>query len=309
MVLFQCLIILGVDSPAQLDESNPYSQHPMWRVRSAEEVEHERQEEIKRLEERLQEKSLTPFVKTGLQRSLYRTRAIAFAAIGYHGEIIIGSDKSIVEVDAPEIALLILPTESGGLELLHAENIGVKKEVYARVGPDGKIVYESTLPPIAATDIRRPEKWPREKESGRWHIPPESQAIYRQIKSDSALEEPENSLGYCRRLANNWLLAVEEGTIAGDAIWVVRRNDGGLNLVHSGPTERGLFASISPGCVVEHGASLSKPRRGNLYWGLATEVGLPAFVDSWLFTMEKTEFPEIVLLNSGNLSYPEPEIE
>jgi hypothetical protein len=309
MVLFQCLIILGVDAPAQLDESNPYSQHPMWRVRSAEEVEQERQEEIKRLEERLQEKSLPSFVRDELQRMLYEERAIAHAVLGYHGEIIMAPRNSIVHANAPEIALLILPTENGGLELLHFQNLGAKRETYALVEPDGQIIYESMSPLLANTSIRRPGKWPREKESGRWHIPPQRQAIQQHSESDSTPEDPDNSLGYCRRLANNWLMAVEEGTIAGDAIWVVRRNDGGLNLVHSGPTKAGLFASISPGCVVEHGPSLSKPRRGKLYWGLVTEEGLPAFRNSWIFTMEETRFPETILLDSGEVLIPVPEIE
>jgi hypothetical protein len=293
-------IIVAMPALAQPTVGGDYAQH----FRNLLRQQHER--DIAALEQLLQRKDLGEEARRFAEKRLKLLRSEGQLALGYYGEFIIVPSY----MDFGEFAFTALRADDGGLDIVRTALLP-DEVVFAHVRPGGKVVYKDKRDARKRNEDRRPKTWPFRSDDAQVMLPRKSLAIGEARNSKTAPKPPAGSEGFFYRLANGWLMSPSDPDTPAteNVIWGVRREDGGLDLIHAGPVDNGLFASIGPDCVIEPSASGPVlPQAAPIYWEYKTPTGLPA-VGPDLLAEFRSKTPPIATVDEYGLSVPGPIIE
>jgi len=166
-------------------------------------------------------------------------RTIGWALLGANGEILsLGCSPETVTSTA-----LYVASTGTGLEIIPRYPLGPP---YAVVDENGKLTLRAE-PPSGVYDTSQFAKWPRKYRKGSFTMPPKGTLLWPSGGNLKAkLVRPANCIG--------WMFLTKDGEFVGlpkgtkpfcNVLWVVRRGDGGLDFVHSGPAKTGTYMTVS----------------------------------------------------------------
>jgi hypothetical protein len=281
-------------------EENPYSyERPPFIMGNTE-------ERIRELEEKLEKGPYTLYQKEIFERELILAKSLGQAVLDKAGNIIPIARNPPQEVKE----LQIVPSEDQGYELTYMPEDGKEKIIYALVHANGEIEYMDNNKPDTAVGSR-PGFWSYTDEVGSLAVPPPGIAIGRAIQERSEKEVlPYGYEGWLYQLPGGFFLSGPADTIPPDnVISVMRTANGGLELFHNGPQEKGLFARIEPDCSVSfHQGVTGENQEGKSYWTLKNEKGLPAVGNVLIHTLTEPQ-PPVEYVTSFGTAIPGWEIE
>ncbi len=200
--------------------------------------------------------------------------------LGYFGEFIITGEVQTCCV------LPLISTPDGGLRL----GVGWPEYAgtYATISPSGRVEVVDKSGPERSR-LATPAVWPFRDTEGKLSVPPPATCLAAPWpKGSTRSKRPPNTLGWFWRDITGMHYGPEPGLERFDnGIWVVREGSG-LQLVHIGPQEKGVYATVSPERVITYTEDPpGRPERedGIYYWPIEAQHGRPSFYFStWIYS-------------------------
>lgn len=249
--LFSLLCILPVSRP--LAEPSPASPEPGSSVAAPpRDIARERSEEIERA---------------------IKLEKVAPAFLGADGELGFEGINDFARGSGIRFVVLL---KDPGLELVNLGNWegGAIWSTYATVVPDAVISYRAPGEKLASLKAA-PHKWTIRDTAGNPGLPPEGTVLYEDGTKSPLPEPPAGNAGWIV-LGYKGLLFTppSQANRPPNVLWVLPKKEGGIDLVHSGPLHRGVFATIQADRRIMFG-----PGADGLAWPKGEQGGWWQYID------------------------------
>ena len=182
--------------------------------------------------------------------------------LGENGELIAPAENA-----APPGNILYVARNGAGLSLVHSGPAW--SGTYAEIPQHGRIVMHQA--PNEVDKNEAPTKWPFADSNGKVCAPPPGAVVGKQPMKEAT--PPADVIGWVFLLADGGFAAPALETPPQPNVLWVRRKDGGIEFIRSGPRKKGqLYATVRPDRRI---VLADKPDKPCGFWHVVNEKGEP----------------------------------